>query len=296
MNSLSQESSTPGRKMKIHDLIVGDFGRVGTLRYLKAFSQFEREYIKSELDLDEFYDEHRLIRYTVIGFLRDIKSDYLPDALDRIGDNVLLGVNGGPDPLEIIPRLVRILIPYLVTAIKFGATMIRIIIPCNTLYTVAKKLNFIFRSEGSFRDFVEKEEISGEGCGYLLNYMAEVNISAPTVPETVVKEVNTPTVSKLLVVASRSAIDAYKSIVNEKYDDLTVESWLPPDVTDFQELLIRSLNGEITAPPKTALCDGKRVIAGCTDVEIPTLEDSTRIYAGKLVEEAYDLLDLTAGN
>jgi hypothetical protein len=177
-------------------------------------------------------------------------------------------------------------------ALEAGATNLRIIIPCNTLYAVAKQLQRVFSNRLAYAIFTEDNRIFGPSREKLCTYLDTVTVEAPAVAEIVVDEVNSPDVSRILVSASKAAGKAYKKVVEKEYDDLEMDTWLPEEVDDFQELLVKSLSGHSFAESASETEDDEVIVSGCTDVKLDYAEDSTEIFAGRLVEDAYRKLNI----
>ena len=284
--------TTGSEPIKIHDLILGDFGRTGTIRYFQAFSEAEQGLLQEAQD-NSFYDECRMVRYTIVGVLRDIKQNFLPEYLSEIDDSVLIGVNGGPSPLDIMPDVLRVLSPYIVQASRNGATTIRIIIPCNTLYDLSKKLQKVLETEDSFSAYLEKHDISGRWADELLFIIRRnTTIIVPSVAEIVVDRINDDNINTVLVSASKAAEFAYKDVITKQHENLEFQSWLPPGVSDFGQLLKKTIRGEEIDLGTQDEKDDTTIVSGCTDIELPFGEDSAKRFAEEMAEEAYKALDV----
>jgi hypothetical protein len=278
--------------MKIHDLIIGDLGRKGTLRYFNAFSKAEQSYLTDELDADEFYDEYRMIRYTIVGAIRDIKHEILPDTLEEIEDSCLVGVEGGPSPLDILPHVVSVAVPYVLNAIKMGATQVRVLIPCNTMYTVAIRLRDILSGPQNLKQFISNHDLVTDQALELLDYMRDVRVTVPAVAEEVLQELDELGKERILVAASNSANKAYERVINKYYDHMDFEEWLPTGVDTFSELLQKAFQGEPIDTRSSLKKDSDAVVSACTDIPIPDTFDSVNIFARRLVDDAYQRLNI----
>ena len=277
--------------MRIHDLIIGDFGRAGTIRYFQAFSEAEQDLLQKQQQ-GTFYDEYRMIRYTIIGLLRDIKKQFIPPDIDRIDDSVLVGVNGGPSPIEIFPDLLRVLSPYVVQASKEGATEVRIIIPCNTLFKISKQLNFVLSSRDSLLSYLNDNAIKARWADQLLEIFDSTIITVPAVAEVVVDKLNDDNTSRLLVSASKAAEKAYKEIIDKEHDDLEFQAWLPPGVKSFPQLLKKTIRGEQLNTNSAESQEDATIVSGCTDIALPFGHDSATIFAQQMAFSAYRNLDV----
>ncbi|MBW2258397.1 MAG: hypothetical protein JRI25_27910, partial [Deltaproteobacteria bacterium] len=106
------------------DIVVGDFGRPGTLRYLEAFSKRERELIVSRLPPGEpFFDEHRQVQLTVLCQLPRIKAQLLEPYLQGrlpFDDGVLVGSAHGAPIEAILPQLASLLADHILLARNQG--------------------------------------------------------------------------------------------------------------------------------------------------------------------------------
>jgi len=279
--------------MAHHDIIVGDLGRRGTLRYFDAFSEAERDYLADSLETDTFYDEYRQIRYTVVGSLPEIKRELLPDKLSEIDDSVLVGVEGGQSPLELLPEIIRILAPTINAAVAQGAQRMRIIIPCNTMYLVSKGISSILLNGKALMNFAHEHGLFGPEIGQLAETLENISIESPSVVEGVVSELDESGVDRVLLAASAAAESAYQKLIAKDFDHIECIPWLPPGIASFSDLLQRAIQ-EKPIPEDTAYDAGSEaLLSACTDIPIPGTLDSTELFARRMVRSAYQHIELT---
>jgi hypothetical protein len=122
--------------------------------------------------------------------------------------------------------------------------------------------------------------------------MKSADIIVPVVAEIVVDQLNDSSTNTLLVSASKAAEKAYRKVINNQYDDLQFRSWLPPGISNFGQLLKKTIRGECIVIPDKFREEDKTILSGCTDIELPFGEDSAKIYAKQLAEDAYQALDV----
>jgi hypothetical protein len=257
---------------ELMDIVVGDFGRPGTLRYLQAFSDRERELITAELPAEaEFLDEHRLVQLTVLGQLRVVKRDILAPFLERgrpLDASVMVGTSIGASVEAIVPRLGALLGDQLTVAAKHGVGRVRVVIPCNTLGPVAEPLERALQDPAT--------ELG-------------LDLGIAPMPPLVAAELRDRGSGPVRVLGTPSSVAAYRAEL---------------DVLDNPEELTRAyercINDAIrgVAPTPAALevvqrytaaqdVAGGAVLEACTDVNLDVGLDALEIYAARLAREAY---------
>ncbi len=278
--------------MALHDIVVGDFGRQGTLRYLIEFSKAERELISAQLENGEFLDEYRRIRYTVIGRLREIKHKLVGRCNGQLDRSVLIGVRHGVSPHEILTPLLATVLPFIRLVANSKTERIRLILPCNTLGRLASTLQSIFDDR---HDRKELEMAMGQNAKADLEWVSRWlreggDIEVPGIPETVVGELACPSTRTLSILGSQESLFAYKQAVQKQRLSIAVQSYLPNGVQSFERLLIGVINGRISLKGIDPPAKNEVRICGCTDLKVPIIADSIRIFARHLVTHAYKYL------
>jgi hypothetical protein len=278
-----------------HHLIVGDFGREGTLRYFSEFSHAEREVVSASLS-DPFFDEHRRVRYSIVGLLRDIKREFIAE-YERAGrpldEGVLVGVRGGLKTDDILDAMVGCLAPWLLLALTSGAARVKVIVPCNTLAPVLPSL------EGALRDFDRlKHHLRRGGARPPARALelfeaaaaeAEgVAVSAPSIVSAVIDELEASPPARLAIFGTDISLACYREELRRRR--------LGTEVFDYSEVanytaarVINASVGGVTRLPSLArgAADGLNVLSACTDVGIEGALDSTLIFARRMAADAY---------
>ena len=264
-----------------HDIIIADFGRSGTLRYLKLFSELEKRYITTNYSVNEFYDEMRCISYVLVGKLREIKKDFLPKNINRINEHQLMGIKDGIHYESLIQPIVNILNPFLKIAIEEGFQKIRIIFPCNSMYFIANyiKNNIEKLKSGRSKDH-ENVDIN---LKWLLPYLRFVQIQVPQIANYYLKSrFDKHSEDKLYFIGSGLAMEGYKDSIKRNGFKISIEA-LSGDHSSFIDILHSTLNQK----PIEYISTGHTLINGCTDFYIPNADDPLKKFVINLVDEAY---------
>lgn len=273
----------------MHDIIIGGFGRSGLLRYFHYFSNFEKNLIKAKLAGEDFYDEYRLVNYTVIGELRRIKSRYLDFYKKGFDRSILVGVKGGISLEEIFPDFIREILPHLNTVISKGSREIRVIIPCNTLAELSIKMEHVLTAKDGIQQYYHpKTETEINEFNFFLRHHESLTIQVPTVPEAVLKSDKLDGAKKILLIGTISAIKAYSSIINRHHFQIEIVELNDLNNNLNFDVILKSIGGE---KPDTSflskLPNDIKIVSACTDVEIPGTIDSVTEFAKHLASEIY---------
>lgn len=275
----------------IHDVVLGDFGRLGTLRYLEAFEEAERRLILSRLPAGtEFFDEYRLVRYTVIGALREVKAALLPDrgALSR---SVLIGTRDGPSPETLYGPVLRVLMPFVVNARERGASVVRIVVPCNTLSLLCSNLEETLADFATFARAARLHQIDSDDITAMADWLVPGRVRCPAVPSVVLGELQARQVRTVAVVASDEAFRAYEEASARRPGGVEVTRWSSADGRSFEDCLLRAVeSGSREASDLSGAETSATVLSGCTDVRIAGALDSTEIFAQAMAVGAYDFI------
>ncbi|MDH3401984.1 MAG: hypothetical protein OES32_00780 [Acidobacteriota bacterium] len=263
-----------------HDLIVGDFGRRATLRYLAAFSDAERRILEQRLAGQPFFDEYRTVRYTVLGLLPDLKAEELATyarAGRALDSGILVGVGGGLTAAEMGRRISEALAPWIETIRGTAVARVRVIIPCNSLCEAGKVLrNAVATGPGNVPP--------GEESPPHDRPAGEPPIEVFTVPEVVTAVLARDPPPYLALFATPAAFRAYEKEFASR--DLATRLRLSrrsrEDVS--LERLMAAVRGRKPGARPAATGD---LLCACTDVQIPGALDALEIFASFLARDAY---------
>ncbi|HMG16372.1 MAG TPA: hypothetical protein VK590_13035, partial [Saprospiraceae bacterium] len=167
----------------IFDIIISDFGREATNRYLKLIELKEKNIISKILKKNSrvFYDEYRRIMYTVIADLNYFKNAEILKATQEngfISDEILIGLGNTQISNVFFERVTFSVIHNVNLAILHGHNTIRITIPCNSLSFVTESILKILKDEDQLGKFINKYNIEKSAKDAILN----CNIFGRTVP------------------------------------------------------------------------------------------------------------------
>lgn len=260
------------------DIVVGDFGRPGTLRYLRAFSERERELIAARLGPDRpFFDEHRRVQLTVLcqlGYIKQrILAPYFRDGLP-LDEGVMVGTSSGAPVSEIVPELAVLLAEHVRVAHGQGARRIRVVFPCNTLGLLAEPLE-----QALDQHLSEDEPVA----------------IAPMQP-VVAKVLRERGLRSVRVLGTPGSVSAYRQALQRSDPAIAVLDNPDELVRAYEQCIADAIRGD--PPDDVALGTvishlGNRreiptvVLEACTDVCLGLGHDALEIYANQLAHEAY---------
>ena len=272
--------------MIFHDIIIGDFGRPATLRYLELFSHYEKKFIKSHESLNhKFFDELRQVRYTVLGAVRLIKKDVIKLNNNKIDENILFGINSFERDHDIILKaIISYLRPFVKNAIIEGANIVRIIIPCNTLSSMCSELEIILNSKDGFQDILRNSSYSTVNNSSINNYL---KIEVPNITDLVINELEKKNVQQCQIIASNAAFSYYNEKVIKRNSKIKFTLWQNGQRNAFEDVLIQTLNGEKPKIKVTQDSKTNPVLSACTDIKFNSTIDSLKIFAKEMVRSAY---------
>ncbi|HEX8337271.1 MAG TPA: hypothetical protein VF621_11120 [Pyrinomonadaceae bacterium] len=280
-----------------HHLIVGDFGREGTLRYFSEFSRAEREVVSASLSAP-FFDEHRRVRYSIVGLLRDIKKEFIAEygrAGRPLDEGVLVGVRGGLKTDDILDSLVGCLAPWFLLALTSGASRVKVIVPCNTLAPLLSTLEESLRDLDRLKHHLRRGGAQPAAHAWELfeataERAAGVAVSAPSIMAAVVDELEASPPARLAVFGTDIALACYREELRRRKLDTEVIDY--SEVAHYQAAqVINASVGGVTQLPCLAheAADGLTVLSACTDVGIDGALDSTLIFARRMAAAAYEV-------
>jgi hypothetical protein len=266
------------------DLIVGDFGRPGTIRYYQAFSDAERELLVPLLDGKPFLDEHRRVRYIILGDLPSIKLDVILQSIEQCGEidsRVLIGTKSGAPLSAIEDGLLAVLLPWLHTMrqLTYPDERLRIIIPCNTLSPLAEKIGNLLNGPD--------EGITGPLSGTFAKFrefareLPDVSLSIHAVVPTVAAAVIAGGFTSLQFIGTPAAHTAYL----RKFEQLGYAIELNHvGEEEFARIYSGSIEG---AHRGVKLSLTRPCLVGCTDISVLGGIDSVSTFARQMARDAY---------
>jgi hypothetical protein len=282
--------------MTEHHLILGDFGRVGTLRYFREFSRAERELITAGLSGAPFFDEYRRVTYSVVGLLPDIKGPFIEryrEAGRPLDNGILVGAGGGLRPEDVLPRIVGSLAPWLSAALSSRARRVKIIIPCNTLAPLAEPLERVLSDAGGMEDLLGRHGIAvTAGTRAALQAVAAAasarSLSVPSIPRVVIGECVHSLKPRVAVLGTDVALECYRQAARERRLDVEIFGYQQLCDDSFESVINSSIQGGAeVAELSRGLTEGYTVISACTDVEVEGAIDSTTVFARHIAAGAY---------
>ena len=278
-----------------HHIILGDFGREGTLRYFSEFSQAERQLLIESLNGNPFFDEYRRVSVSIVGVLRQIKGQFLKayDDDHRPLDNcILVGAEGGPDPEDVLPHIVQEMAPWVLTALQSQSGNVKLIIPCNTLAPLAEPLEQVFRDASEMEHMLKSnfKTVSDETLKALRVLASEAcrrDLSVPSIPSVVIAKYGQLLKPQVAVLGTHVAVSAYRKEVEKRQLSVEILDYTRICGKSFEQVIHDSITGKGKLVLDGDFFDKYTVICACTDVEIQDAIDSTTVFANYIAACAY---------
>jgi len=292
-------------KMRItYDIIVSDFGRDATIEYLRLMAASEKRLIKTILEPDghEFFDEYRRIMFTVIGDLAFFKELAIAESAASNGyltEDILIGLGSFTIMShEVVDRIALGVIQEAFAAIDRGHERLRVMIPCNTLSSLAKKLGQMICSAEELRRIVEAYAPALPD----FERIAAAHISVHTVPEAVMRYLAEIKMSgemtHLLVLGTRGTNALYKALTDSyAIDVLPIKDW---EYELIHRAVVASIGGDQNEvdlccvelqkeliEPRSDLFDNLVVLEACTDFHLGLGLSSLEVFADAMVADCY---------
>jgi hypothetical protein len=141
------------------DIVLGDFGRDASIRFLELASLVERELIEAVLDPElEFFDEYRRIMYSTLLHIEYFKRAEIHEfaASKRpLDSSILIGLAGKTTSSGVHARILRSLLLGLHAGVLEGFTHFRVILPCNTLSALVTDFERIFADPTTLSEHID---------------------------------------------------------------------------------------------------------------------------------------------
>lgn len=286
----------------VFDIIVSDFGRDATLRYLSYFSDLEKNTILQYLEASaDFFDEYRRVSICVIGNLGYVKEQaleyYYKNRLP-FDNKVLVGFDSSFPYEELSNRIAKLVFYQINLAIQLGYSKIRVVIPCNTLSPVGwymkDLLNNKFESAKIFSFAAEKELV------FLKNKLKNIDVLFLTIPEIVLDYIKQKNFHQIYILGTPDTLEIYQKAVLNSYPSIQIIIPSSEDQKVINNAILDSIDGrdekiknsriiidELIIRPTTKIYPGIKFVEACTDLNFGIGLNSTNLYVEKLVEEIY---------
>jgi hypothetical protein len=286
-----------------YDIIVSDFGRDATIEYLRIVATSEKRLINKVLENEhrEFFDEYRRIMFTVIGDLAYFKEKAISESAVHNGfltEDILIGLGSSPMSDGFVDRVSFSVIQEILAAIDRGHQRLRIMIPCNGLTVLAKKIEAVIRSGGELERIVSAYSSTISN----LEKITSTTISVETVPNAVIRHLaktnNQRETLQLLVLGTRGVNEIYRSFLNSypmrilaltdlEYDliDKTIVASIGGERTEIESCR-RALHKELIQPRNEY--SNLVILEACTDFQLGLGLSSLEVFAEAMVSDCYE--------
>ncbi len=288
-------------------VVVGDFGRDATLRFLQAVSRQERARITERLPAGvPFFDEHRQMTLAVTGDLPFVKAPALDDvdwATTVFDERVLVGFPGGPTALDVAPRLGALALEAMVGPALRSEGPVLLLIPCNTLapasWWIANQLTLPEAAVAMFR--------AGGGSTRLLPVIEEVasalapRVRTITPPEGALREAHRLGATSVTPLGTDHIDEIYREAADRMSHLVAVESPRQEWRAVASEAIVAAIDGDdtqrrrsaerlegVARQARRAHGEGHLIIEACTDLDYGVGLDSNDAYAREVVRAIYD--------
>lgn len=153
-----------------YDVVVGDFGREASTRYLALLAEEERMFLSRLLATHDlpFLDEYRRIMFGHVGdvdFLKHATVRRVWSEQGHLTDEVLVAVKAHEVPADMVARFACVIHDEAVLAVRRGHGHVRVALPCNALSETLGEAVRVAGDHAAFKaaaESVEYEPISGD--------------------------------------------------------------------------------------------------------------------------------------
>lgn len=288
---------------KTFDIVIGDFGREAAIEYVRLMAAIEKRLIASFLNPEgrEFFDEYRRIMFCVIGDVAFFKESAISRSAGDPGylrDDILVGSEWSPMSEDFAGRVAVAVAQEAFAALGRGHRHLRVLLPCNGLYVLAKEVERLLRADAELTRLLERYQLSTLDVPTLT--AAEIDFH--TVPDAVVGHFmgrsQTAQRTNLLVLGTRGANAIYEqlsdparvSVVPLQDGDYEVISKAvvasiggdPDQIAHSREQLQRDL-----VEPCTARFPDLITVEACTDFRFGVGVSSLELFAEAMVKSHY---------
>lgn len=280
----------------VFDIILGDFGRLASIDYVKYLSEEERQEILGDRK-SNFFDEERLIMFNLCCQIGWYKRDAISKQIQMKGSvdrNILIGI--GPESVasEFLERGAETIRANIELAMIMGFEKIRVYTPCNGLSDLVREAtSSAFQALKGTENKVTIHTKEGSKSSN------QAVIEFCSVPEKVVRRVVREGRSHtVLVLGTLGVNEIYKREVagtgvtvfplNDEDFDL-LDDAIVASIGKGQDSLMSAkilLEESIVSRFRSKFPDGV-VIEACTDFDFGIGDSSLKIFAEEMVLDVY---------
>lgn len=280
----------------VFDIILGDFGRLASVDYVKYLSEEERREIVGVRQSD-FFDEERRIMFNLCCQIGWYKRDSIMDQIQANGQvdrNILIGI--GPESVarEFVKRGAETVKANIDFALLKGFERIRVYTPCNGLSDLAREATSL--ALRSLKGAESEADIRMKGASKISNHaVVEFCSVAEKVVRRVVREGKSDSV---LVLGTRGVNEIYKREVAgtgitifplDDRDFALIDDAIVASIGKGQDSLLsvkRVLLDNIVSKFQTGF-QGGLVIEACTDFDFGIGDSTLKFFAEEMVFDVY---------
>ncbi len=286
-------------------LVLGDFGRDAAIRFCASLADAERAFIQQALPAGApFYDEYRRLTLALVGDLPYVKHPWL-DLYIREGkpldEAILVGFPGGPTPRQVQARLGALALEAMRGPVERGCRRVLVLLPCNTLAPVSWGLSDSFASADSVRQMLDDANWPTDpSTPALIERLATLELSFPTVPEAVIRRARRDGGTHLLPMGTEEIEATYRQALARLQSPLSLAAMPGNGQGQVLDAIQAAIAGDADArraarAALVALCDRSRETFGpglvpveaCTDLHYEVGLDSNATYAQEVVRTVY---------
>lgn len=260
------------------DIVVGDWGRPATVRYLELASSLERALITERLPARTvFYDEARKIDVVSLPLSRRMKrldelSRLEPERICELPPGrILVSVFANEEQVfQLAASLLDGVLEWLPSVGMYGC--VRLVVPCNTLHRVVRAAR----------------ELLGAGpsrWGLLGELWTEGRLKIPSVVEEVVASLANEENLEWTIDGTPAAVEAYKQEAARRAPQVQVQA-LRADSLASLDPILAAVSGVKTQNVRAGSVHGL-LVSGCTDFRSSGGVDSLAVFCKRLVRQAY---------
>jgi hypothetical protein len=303
--------SAPRMSETVHVIVVGDFGRDASIRFCQLLSEAERALLRASSESEKFYDESRRTTLSLVGHLPFIKDPYLDKFREdsrHLDDSILSGFPGGPSPEFLACRIGYLVFLELIQALRLRISNVIIALPCNTLAPVSWLLQHGFGSPESLLHLFDDLPFPLENHEHeqIERILASMNLSFPTVPSMVLKNLALQNVNDILLLGTLGIRSVYEKEVLKNSLPVTLIEVEESIQKQFLSQIQASIQGDkesVLLAKKSAqdtithirTVHGRSFVAveACTDLFLGVGLNSNMAYAEGVLAEVYGQSYLT---
>ena len=278
------------------DIILGDFGRVASVDYVRYLSEGEQSRLSGGADT-EFFDEQRRIMFNLCCQIQWLKKDSIAHQVKEQGyidRDILVGI--GPDQVsqEVVARGTETVLSNIGFAVERRFTRVRVYTPCNGLTDLTREI--AARAVSAYASDEEGDQIRSKGQCVLED---TTRIEFCSVPEKVIRRLGREGESRsVLILGTVGVNEIYKSHcvgagisifpLNRRDYELIDDAIVASIGKSPEELLLikRALENEMISRFRKSSELGT-IVEACTDFDFGLGKSSLEIFAEEMVTDVY---------